>query len=501
MNKFLSSIDMYTNMGRNDTVCIHQLMAGIHIRDISWLSKHMRIRSSGSGSGSTESTMQTDATLDGMCGSIGKEENKWATQCMIEFTYWLYFSFINPLISTCFYATEGEGCGQQVLYYRKPVWSQCMRLGRQQMKRHFVEVQLQPSLTGLLGFQRSSTTLTNSTINGANNNSSSSGAKQAVPSHTLPTRHLHKHSKNSKTTNNTYRHWSKLQQLAFKRLPSVRYLPKKSSLRPITNLKRPSTTANTTTNTNNNNNNTYIDRNNNNIDVITNTMLYSCLHVLKHIYQLNPVLGGFGVMGTDEIYAKFRHYKTGLRTKYSGSVHSDSGSGHSRTSFSATANERKDVCGSDSDGLPQLYMATLDLEKCYDNVDTVRLYDIVQNLITEYNHTLHQPVSQCDPVVDTGASIRHDINAAKLVRDRAPTSGTAGRSAYSTYNKVNTSTGSTTGGGAGTGTGRREEGPDDHVILHKYTVTHYMKSLERPVSRPVRQITCLGDIVPIKGTY
>lgn len=467
MDKFLAAVEGYIHMGRNDSVTVHQLMSGVRIADLPWLDL-----ASGEEAGEMGATEVHEN--DGVCGKSRLTERKLQTQCFIEFTYWLYFFFINPLISTCFYVTEGEGCGQRILYYRKPVWSQCMRLGRLQMKQHFVEVQLQPTPTGQLAFQRP-ICLPNSTAN----NNSSGNSNTNLGSLPLSTSALSSSSRRTGThvlhPLHTYpkhpppmyhRNWSKLQQLAFKRLPSVRYLPKKTSLRPITNLKRHQPTGNNT--------NSGIDKysSSNNTDVITNTMLYQCLHVLKHIYQLNPVLGGYGVMGMDEIYAKFKHFKSGLRSKNRVSAEEDKGT-NMRT-----------------DDMPQLYMATLDLEKCYDNVDTVRLYDIVQELITEYNHNLQRPVSHVDPNLVPGADVTTNVHietTAKLVRDGAPT-------ATGSYQRKPAST-SSPSAAAGAG----EEGPDDHVILHKYTVTHYMKSLERPVSRAVRQITCLGDIVPIKG--
>lgn len=57
-----------------------------------------------------------------------------------SFFYWAFAEFVNPLLAVCFYVTEGEGLGSQLLYYRKPVWTSLMQRGEQQLKESFVLV-------------------------------------------------------------------------------------------------------------------------------------------------------------------------------------------------------------------------------------------------------------------------------------------------------------------------------------------------------------------------
>lgn len=58
------------------------------------------------------------------------------------FLAWIFTEVVTPLIATCFYATEGEGTGSRVLFYRKEEWEVLRALGEAQMGSHFVKVDL-----------------------------------------------------------------------------------------------------------------------------------------------------------------------------------------------------------------------------------------------------------------------------------------------------------------------------------------------------------------------
>jgi hypothetical protein len=53
---------------------------------------------------------------------------------------WIFTEIIPPLIATCFYATEGEGTGSRILFYRKQEWEALRAAGEAQMRSHFVKV-------------------------------------------------------------------------------------------------------------------------------------------------------------------------------------------------------------------------------------------------------------------------------------------------------------------------------------------------------------------------
>ena len=64
------------------------------------------------------------------------------SQLFARFVHWVFADFVVPLLSSCFYVTEGEGQGFQCLYYRKPLWARIVRLGQRQMSDNFVPVSM-----------------------------------------------------------------------------------------------------------------------------------------------------------------------------------------------------------------------------------------------------------------------------------------------------------------------------------------------------------------------
>ena len=68
------------------------------------------------------------------CGEVGDY------QLLTIFLAWIFTEIVPHLIATCFYVTEGEGTGSQVLYYRKEEWEMLRAVGEKQMESHFVRV-------------------------------------------------------------------------------------------------------------------------------------------------------------------------------------------------------------------------------------------------------------------------------------------------------------------------------------------------------------------------
>jgi hypothetical protein len=182
--------------------------------------------------------------------------------------YWIFSDFIDPLMRSCFYITEGEGRGSEVLFYRKPTWSKLIKLGKLQLEKNFLPIDY---------YAASNTSddhyFNNNLINCKKNNFTNTTMKTNVNS------------------TNQYINVKKL----INKLPTIRFLPKKTSVRPITNLKSKtssiktfkthfgkavSSTASTFSNASNNNNNGAI---------YSNSDLYNSFHVLKNIYNSRPV--------------------------------------------------------------------------------------------------------------------------------------------------------------------------------------------------------------------
>ena len=71
------------------------------------------------------------------CTSLARQ------QLFYRFMQWVYSDFINSLLSVCFYATEVEGRGSDVHYYRKPLWARIVRRGKMQLFNNFMPVSKQ----------------------------------------------------------------------------------------------------------------------------------------------------------------------------------------------------------------------------------------------------------------------------------------------------------------------------------------------------------------------
>lgn len=306
-----------------------------------------------------------------------------------RFLFWIFAHFVNPLLSTCFYITEGEGTGSEVLFYRRPVWSQIMRLGKKQMESNFVEVKMGGSVSPELKAQ-SSTILPMSPT--------AADTQAVTPSNTiLP---VNSSSDQLRRRGDPLIHF-----------PLVRFVPKKTTVRAITNLRTRAS-------------NLSISKSSNDL-VVNNASLYNSLQVLKKTYSENPSLAGFGSMGLDDIYVKIKSFKQRLAQKL--------GMG----------------TGAVSSSYPPLFVAALDLEKCYDNIDTGRLFDLLSTILSS--------------------------------RKRQHSAGGSNDD--------------------GTCSDEDEDEEEDSLIVHRYTVSHRIKSMDRTVSRTIRFVTEAGDLVPFRGAY
>ena len=185
---------------------------------------------------------------------------------------WVFRDFINPLISSNFYATEAEGRGGEVHYYRKYVWMGLLRRAQSQLSGSFVRISGSANdVDASAGVANTSSRGSNGGGGGgggANNaavciNTSSSSSSSSASSGPSPT------------------------AIDVDKAALIRFVPKKSSLRSITNLRtrtgkqsqpQPQSTYGTEG------------------GIVTNAALYSCLHVLKHKFDADPALAGEGAI-------------------------------------------------------------------------------------------------------------------------------------------------------------------------------------------------------------
>lgn len=80
---------------------------------------------------------------------------------------------------------------------------------------------------------------------------------------------------------------------------------------------------------------------------LPNSALYNCLYVLRHLAKEVDASRGFGVDGPEEAYTILQRY------------------------LSSQAESSQNP----------YFIAVLDLEKCFDSVDTARLYDLLLSIL------------------------------------------------------------------------------------------------------------------------
>ena len=276
----LRYLDKYIKLGRNETLTVEQMCSNLRVKDVPWLR--------------TVATSLSSRKLVQTGDSVGnKRKANDLRDCSVlhvqrlllhSFVYWLVSDFIHPLICTHFYVTEGEGCGNQVLWYQRCVWTSVVRAGLKQIEPHFMSVLPR---------------------NNAVANSRSTDVRQ---SHA-----------------------------------NVRFLPKRTSVRAITNLRNRPNFAEKGVE----------------VQSVGNAALYNCFHVLKKLYFAQPELAGFGTFGIDDIYDRFTLFRKTIRANCADVDKNATSTSH----------------------LPQFYVGVLDLEKCYDNVNTSQLFNVIRNLI------------------------------------------------------------------------------------------------------------------------
>jgi hypothetical protein len=280
----------------------------------------------------------------------------------MDFLHWIFNEFVISLLAANFYVTEGEGTGTETLYYKKRDWRLLEEIGMLQMNSNFMKVSLficnnlPHNLHSLLfHFQ----TLCGNPFNPPLASQQERGVipfSQVSVRPTLPSQ--------DPSSAPAPAPLSSSQSSMF--IPSVRFVPKKSSMRAITNMKRshshpteiPHSLRIKRTPS-------FSSGHLSAASTLPNSALYNCLYVLRHLSKEIDSSRGFGVDGPEEAYfilRRYLHHQAEMRND-----HQDQGAGQEP--------------GQGEDKRRHYYFAVLDLEKCFDSVDTARLYDLLLDLL------------------------------------------------------------------------------------------------------------------------
>jgi telomerase reverse transcriptase len=73
--------------------------------------------------------------------SASRSDHQSAQELLTRVLRWIFGQFVVPLLANCFYVTESEFSGRQVLYYRKPAWAVFRALSMKKLlAEQFVEI-------------------------------------------------------------------------------------------------------------------------------------------------------------------------------------------------------------------------------------------------------------------------------------------------------------------------------------------------------------------------
>lgn len=594
-NKFMSRLDEFLSLNKGESMTMSQIIAGMKVSDFAWMG----------GLNGKQTCMSPLTQLPKILSQPDID------RVLSQFIFWIFTSFVIPLISVFFYVTEGEGQGSKVFYFRKPVWRQITSLGCEQVKKSFAQLSENansssmskkrkangPSIelsdpplkpyrgksihewlvfpssnrsnentintqamvdTQVLSYDNDAETSmevstegyskvsnlpqskcdsVNPSISMSSKNQATAGAKNdnagllttkvvSIDDRTLPV--------SGKTSS------------SIPRVPIVRFVPKASSVRAITNMKMkyiyPNLSKSNTNNTKEGSSvssrtvsaQSFVSDGSSLSNPVTASALYNCLHVFRQIYLDHPYLIGFGVLGNDEIYLKLKSFKSNLNR------------GHNRTtneifSYPNAANDRNDIkripeisddndenCNSLNNSQPEplrpdskngqrvksvmakaieaihdwkqdkiqrggnhttttelssvgpFYVAVLDLEKCYDNVDTTQLYDLMKDILKNYSIGAHSAKKNSSNIPlgrDHSKTREDDEQVDRSSLQTAKESAILSRKQPFLSNK------------------------NDEVeyTIHKYSVTHKITSMERVITKNIRYVSTSGNKITFRG--
>ncbi len=119
LNVALGGMELFLTMRKNEKMPMKQIMKGIRIKDVQWLYRASRNKS-------RRKHPRTD--------------HEAAIELMKSVMQWVYCNFLIPLVRSTFYCTDTEFTGDQLMYFRKPLWSQIRNLAMKHFSRQFQPV-------------------------------------------------------------------------------------------------------------------------------------------------------------------------------------------------------------------------------------------------------------------------------------------------------------------------------------------------------------------------
>lgn len=457
LNKFLSVVDKYVRLSKGETLAVANLTDGIR-------------------TGSLSCFRNTLSCLDLSFDNINF--------MFAKLMYWIFSSFINPLLAASFYITEGEGLGMTLLYYRKSSWTQMVNKGCTQVDKSFMKVVM--SISGKNEGDKGAEYVyrgrglaidqwwhfpnscheedvsSSKPLNELSSKESSNCDDPVTKRARLPLSNASKAMLSKDVDadecfhNRNFRAKSSNISVGINNIiPAIRFVPKKTSVRAITNMRMKQRKVQTNgsvvsgrtvsaqsfvSNISETSSLTASLPSTN--PVVTQSSLYSCLHIFRHMHNLNRHLIGFGVLGMDDIYTKIKNYHSHISSLVQSNCddfHNDQENKQDRVNSQCDEEHAKQLM-TKTEPFHKFYMAVLDLEKCYDNVDTCQLYDIMKKVMQ----------------TDSKSVSANKMQKSNCIRLK-------------------------------------------NFTVHKYNATHYIPSTERVVTKNLRYVTQSDELSTFKG--
>ncbi len=329
----INTVTNLARLKRGECLPLNSLPQGLRVNAVEWLLTKSESRledqnergghqSGGGGGGMNQKRKRT-------CISSMRARER-ALLCLLR---WIVCRLCVSVLRTNFYATEGEGYGHQILYFRGPVWTYLRRQGLRRIIRppspwDDVEESHDMKQDDCTIYRRVDMTSSKTASSSSSFAVSPHWAHHHVENMGLPLTHLP---------------------------PSVlRLLPKKcGGFRGLVTLSRGV------------NNDGKIGQRMKGGGA--NSKLRELFHILKYELSVQPHKIGFGVLGMDDIFARVKPYFCSWRE-----------------------NNNK------NNNFPSLFLVSCDIAGCYDSIKLDRLIGIAEELMSQESYVV-QRLSCCTP--------------------------------------------------------------------------------------------------------
>ena len=145
-NKFFAFIKSYVLLGRYENKKLQYLVDVLSQHEMPWLHSVRNAKTIAKRANANANSSALNQKSDMFWKEYQEVVHLLNTNLCYMFVHWVFSSIINPVLSSMFYITEGEGGlvgsgSGSLLYYRKAVWVEITRsVGHNIISNNFVEV-------------------------------------------------------------------------------------------------------------------------------------------------------------------------------------------------------------------------------------------------------------------------------------------------------------------------------------------------------------------------